>query len=74
MTTSTFPERLIDAKELREVVPYSPVEIWRKEKSGQFPRRIKIGPNRVAWKLSEVLAWVDQRAAERESEPEPEAA
>ncbi|HEL8049562.1 TPA: AlpA family phage regulatory protein, partial [Escherichia coli] len=28
------------------------------EKEGKFPARIRISPNFVAWRLSEVQAWV----------------
>lgn len=54
--------RLIGRKELLALVPYSDVSIWRLERDGLFPRRITIGPNRVAWRLADVLAWIDERA------------
>lgn len=57
------PHRLIGRKELLAIVPYSDVSIWRLERDGLFPRRITIGPNRVAWRLVEVLTWIDERAA-----------
>lgn len=61
------PHRLIGRKELLTLVPYSDVSIWRLERDGLFPRRITIGPNRVAWRLGEVLAWIDERAARSSS-------
>jgi prophage regulatory protein len=61
-----LPDRLIDAKERRLLVPYSDMHIWRLEREGKFPKRIKIGPNRVAWRLSEILAWVDEKADARD--------
>lgn len=30
---------------------------WRREKVGRFPRRIKIGARKIAYRRSEVLAW-----------------
>jgi prophage regulatory protein len=60
------PDRLIDAKERRLLVPYSDMHIWRLEREGKFPKRIKIGANRVAWRLSEVLAWIDEKADARD--------
>ncbi len=62
-----LPDRLIDAKERRLLVPYSDMHIWRLEREGKFPKRIKIGANRVAWRLSEVLAWIDEKADARDS-------
>jgi prophage regulatory protein len=65
------PHRLIGRKELLALVPYSDVSIWRLERDGLFPRRITIGPNRVAWRLTEVLAWIDERARSPRSLREP---
>ena len=58
---SAFDDRLIDAKELKKLVPYSRTTIWRLEKSGDFPNRIQLGPGRVAWLRSEISRWVECR-------------
>lgn len=47
-------------------MPYTGQHILRLEKTGKFPRRIKVGPNRVAWLLTEVEAWVAARVVERD--------
>lgn len=52
--------------ELGQIVPYTGQHILRLEKTGKFPRRIKVGPNRVAWLLTEVEAWVAARVVERD--------
>lgn len=36
--------------------------LLRWERSGDFPKRYKIGPRIVAWKESEVLQWFAERA------------
>lgn len=59
--------RLIDIRELKRLIPYSATHIRRLEKSGQFPARVKLGLNRVAWVLQEVEAWIAERIAERGS-------
>lgn len=64
-TTTVIPTRIITQKELASRVPYSPVQIWRLEKAGTFPRRIKLGPNRVGWVEAEVEAWLRHRMADR---------
>ena len=64
-TTTAIPTRIITQKELGVRVPYSPVQIWRLEKAGTFPRRIKLGPNRVGWVEAEVEAWLRHRMEER---------
>jgi prophage regulatory protein len=31
---------------------------WRLERDGKFPRRLRLGPHTVRWRLSEILAWI----------------
>ena len=59
------PTRIITLKELCTRVSYSPVQIWRLEKAGTFPRRIQLGPNRVGWVEAEVEAWLRERMEDR---------
>ena len=37
--------------------------IWRLERAGKFPRSIRISPGAVAWKESDIEAWIAERAA-----------
>jgi len=64
-----FDRRLVSKKELRTVcgIPYTPQHIARLEAAGKFPKRVQLGPNRVAWLLSEVSAWVDERVMVRDT-------
>ena len=57
--------RTITKKELRLLVGYTPQHILRLENKGEFPRRIKLGENRVAWLLIEVEEWLRKRIAAR---------
>ena len=61
------PKQLIDKKELVRLVKYSPQHIARLEKAGQFPRRLRLGQNRVAWLLAEVEEWIEERMARRDA-------
>ena len=61
---STLP-RIIDRSELDTMIPYTLEHIRRLEKDGEFPKRIQLGPHRVGWLLSEVEAWINERAAKR---------
>ena len=63
-----FHKQLVSKKELKTVcgIPYSAQHIARLEHAGQFPKRIRLGTNRVAWLLTEVEAWVDERLANRD--------
>jgi prophage regulatory protein len=64
-----YPKQVVSKKELRTVcgVPYCPQHIARLEAAGQFPKRIWLGQNRVAWLLREVEEWLDERIAKRDA-------
>jgi prophage regulatory protein len=62
---TTASEKIIAAAERRQLVPYSDMHIWRMEKAGTFPKRIKLGPNRVGWSFLEISDWIKARKAER---------
>ena len=57
--------QLITRPELLKLVPYTIRHIYRMEKVGKFPARVKVGANRVAWVQSEVLRWLELRVAGR---------
>jgi len=63
----SHPKQLIDKKELVNLVKYSAQHIARLEKAGSFPKRVKLGQNRVAWLLSEIEDWIDDRLQRREA-------
>ena len=58
--------RILSKRQVKELVLYSPQHVARLEKAGQFPRRVKLGLNRVGWVESEVLDWLNERLAQRE--------
>lgn len=60
-------DRLLTMADLKELVPYSKPTIYQMVREGRFPKQVRLGPNRVAWRRSEVLGWIDARAAERET-------
>ena len=64
----SHPKQLIDKKELVKLVKYSAQHIARLEKAGQFPKRIRLGQNRVAWLLIEIEDWIDERLLRREAD------
>jgi len=64
----SHPKQLIDKKALVKLVQYSAQHIARLEKAGLFPKRIRLGQNRVAWLLSEINDWIDERLTRREAD------
>ena len=61
---------LVSKKELKTLlgIPYSPAHLARLEQAGKFPRRVKLGACRVAWRYEEVCDWVNEKIAEAERE------
>ena len=59
-TLSTTPE-LIVADEIARRIPYSQNHLRRLEAQGSFPKRVRIGANRVAWVRQEIDSWIDAR-------------
>ena len=59
--------QLVSKKDLKATfgIPYSLQHVARLEKAGQFPQRIQLGPNRVAWLRSEIEDWINVRLAGR---------
>ena len=55
---SEHQERLIAEPECRAISGLSRAQRWRLERSGKFPRRLRLGPHTVRWRLSEILAWI----------------
>ena len=57
--------RIIRKPSLFSRIGLSDVTIWREEKAGRFPRRIKLGGNSVGWFEDEIDAWLEQKSGER---------
>lgn len=61
------PAMLVGREELRGRygIEYSREHLWRLEKSGQFPKSIKLTANRCAWLAGEIEAWIVARSTAR---------
>ena len=59
--------RILSKKAVKELVLYSPQHIARLEVAGKFPKRVKIGNNRVGWIEKEVLDWLQEKIDERDN-------
>ena len=46
---------------------YSPQHIARLEAAGQFPKRVRLGCNRVGWVEQEVLDWLQAKIDARDA-------
>ncbi|WP_281926773.1 helix-turn-helix transcriptional regulator [Roseibium album] len=53
--------KIVGLPELLDLVPLSRTQIWRLEKQGAFPTRIRIGQRRIGWRADELQDWLEQR-------------
>src|SRR5437899_4150784 len=56
------PRRMLNEKQVLEIVPVGRTTLYRMEKAGRFPRSTYISPNRRVWFEDQVVAW--QRAVD----------
>jgi prophage regulatory protein len=49
--------RMLNEKQLLEIIPLSRTSIYRLEKAGKFPRSTYISANRRIWYEDEIIAW-----------------
>jgi predicted DNA-binding transcriptional regulator AlpA len=61
MKDDILSRRLIRREELRKLIPLADTTIYELEKAGNFPRRVYLTSRSVAWDLSEVEHWIDER-------------
>ena len=60
--------KLLSKRQVTDRVLYSPQHIARLEAAGAFPKRVKLGGNRVGWVEAEITAWIETRIAERDQQ------
>ncbi|MBA1213929.1 helix-turn-helix transcriptional regulator [Pseudomonas oryzihabitans] len=61
-----LPRRFIKISKVKDYTSLSTSEIYRRVAAGTFPAQVNIGPKSVAWIESEVVAWCDELASQRE--------
>jgi predicted DNA-binding transcriptional regulator AlpA len=52
---------------IEPLIPVCRSTWWAGCRTGRFPRPVRLGPNTVAWRRSEILALLAQMDGERES-------
>ncbi len=57
--------RIIDWKELKTMQPYSRQHILRLEQAGKWPRRVRLGNNRIGWVYDEIVSHLEDLASRR---------
>lgn len=60
-------DRLIRMKELNALFGIPTSTVWDWIKKGNFPKPIKMGERFIAWRESELTAWLDAKQNEQTS-------
>lgn len=56
-------ERLVREPDRRVITGVSRTQWWSLERKKVAPARLKLSCNSVAWRLSDLLAWIEQQGA-----------
>lgn len=51
------PRRMLNEKQVLQIVPVGRTTLYRMEKAGRFPRSTYISPNRRVWFEDEIIEW-----------------
>lgn len=51
------PRRMLNEKQVLQIVPVSRTTLWAMEKAGRFPKSTYISPNRRVWFEDEIVRW-----------------
>jgi len=51
------PRRMLNEKQVLEIVPVGRTTLYRMEKADRFPKSTYISPNRRVWFEDEIIAW-----------------
>jgi len=65
MPASAPFKSLLRFRQVREIVPLSRSEIYRRIALGQFPRPVKLGERAVAWDSDQIQAYVRDKLGGR---------
>jgi predicted DNA-binding transcriptional regulator AlpA len=58
----TDPMRMLRVGEVARLLSCHPMSIWRWAREGTFPRPVRLTSRLTAWRASDVMRWVDERA------------
>lgn len=61
-TEIKIPKRFVREAECKFITGLSRTRRWELEKEGKFPKRIKLSERAVAWRLSDLMSWMEERS------------
>jgi prophage regulatory protein len=54
-------DRFVREAECKKITGLSRTRRWELERKGKFPKRIKLSERAVAWRLSDLMSWMEER-------------
>lgn len=54
--------KIIRKKELFNLIGLSDTTVWRLERKGKFPKRLRLGAKSVGWRYTDVLSWIEKKS------------
>ena len=52
---------ILRTRDVTRVTGLSRTTVWRLERAGKFPSRMRLGENSVGWLEEEVQSWIESR-------------
>ena len=62
MSHQDTPVRILRQRVTAARIGVHPSTLWRWERTGNFPRRVRLGPNTVGYREADIERWIDDRA------------
>lgn len=56
-----MPRKILRQPAVNDCTGLSTAQIWRLEKTGEFPARVQITPSSIGWYEDEIAAWIEAR-------------
>lgn len=53
--------QIIRSSDITRLTGLSRTTLWRLERLGKFPARVRLGVNSVGWRSDEIESWIDHR-------------
>lgn len=60
--TEVAPRKMLSERQILDLLPIARSTLQDWEKNGDFPKAVKIGPNRRAWYADEIAKWQAAKA------------
>ncbi len=60
-STLPFQDRLVKERERAHLTQISRSQCYKLSKQGKFPAAVRLSERSIAWKLSDLVAWIESR-------------